>query len=257
MSDLIKDCVDILSNALLVFWLLIAFSTVFYLFKKKTVAIVFLSIAHSFLFIICFSPIPFLLVKNLESKYEPIDLTKIDTSKMYHIFVLGGGHTIASHLPASDQLEKGSLARLIEGIRIYRLLPHSKIICSGQSTNSAISQAQLVAQTALDLGVNKNDLLLFHTTSNTLDEARQYKDSLYAPNINVVLVTDAIHMKRATECFEHYHISTQADPTNHRVKFYRKNHTQNFTILLDNFEFFNHAVHEYVGSIYMKTLKND
>jgi uncharacterized SAM-binding protein YcdF (DUF218 family) len=196
-------------------------------------------------------------LQNLESKYEPIDLTKVDTSKMYHIFVLGGGHTIASHLPANDQLEKGSLVRLIEGIRIYRLLPHSKIICSGQSTNSAISQAQLVAQTALDLGVNKDDLLLFHTTSNTLDEARKYKDSLYAPNINVILVTDAMHMKRATECFEHFNIQTIADPTNHRVKFYRKNHNQNFTILLDNFEFFNHAIHEYVGSLYMKTLKNE
>jgi uncharacterized SAM-binding protein YcdF (DUF218 family) len=254
---MINYLIDIISSTITFYWVLIVFSLLFLLSKRKKIFIVFIITANSYLCIICFSPLPFLMVKNLESKYEPIDLTKVDTSKMYHIFVLGGGHTIASHLPANDQLEKGSLVRLIEGIRIYRLLPHSKIICSGQSTNSAISQAQLVAQTALDLGVNKDDLLLFHTTSNTLDEARKYKDSLYAPNINVILVTDAMHMKRATECFEHFNIQTIADPSNHRVKFYRKNHNQNFTILLDNFEFFNHAIHEYVGSLYMKTLKNE
>lgn len=257
MSEVIKNFVELLSDALLVFWLLIAFSAVYYFFKKKTLAFIFLLIAHSFLFIICFSPLPFLMVKNLESKYEPIDINQIDTSKRYHIFVLGGGSTIAEHLPANDQLEKGSLVRLIEGIRLHRLLPNSSIICSGEAKNSAYSQAYLVSEVALGLGVNKKQLLFLHTTSSTLDEAKKYRDSLLTPSTGLILVTDAMHMKRAIECFEHYDIQAMADPTNHRVKFYRKNHNQNFTILLDNFEFFNHAIHEYVGLLYMKTLKNE
>jgi uncharacterized SAM-binding protein YcdF (DUF218 family) len=71
------------------------------------------------------------------------------------IVVLGGGHTSDPKLPITSQISGNSLVRLVEGIRIYNGLPRSKLILSGGSPFEKISNAQVLADVAVAIGVKR------------------------------------------------------------------------------------------------------
>ena len=127
------------------------------------------------------------------------------------ILVLGAGHTNDPDLRNIDKLYPGALARLAEGIRIHRLLPDSKLVCSGYKGRSDISQAEVTALAALELGIVAEDTLLLPEAKNTKAEAQAYADR-FGVDGTLILVTDAIHMPRAMMWFKkfglHPHPST-------------------------------------------------
>ena len=61
-----------------------------------------------------------------------------DIRNLKWMVVLGGGHTSYLRLPAMSKISKASLARLVEGIRIYKLFPASKLVLSGGSPFSPV-----------------------------------------------------------------------------------------------------------------------
>src|SRR5690606_28241642 len=113
-----------------------------------------------------------------------------------NIMVLGAGHTNDPELPALDKLYPSAIARLTEGIRLKRLMPGSKLICSGYKGRSNISQAEASALVALDLGVPPSDTIWLPEAHNTKAEAKAYLERMGAEQ-TLILVTDAIHMPRA------------------------------------------------------------
>lgn len=165
-------------------------------------------------------PLPTYLVRNLESRFPallslPITWTP-DTT--VHIVVLGAGHTSDPRLPVNDQLSDTALKRLVEGIRIHQLMPNSKLVLSGDSHNDILeTQAEVLAKTAIMLGVHYEDTLLLKQPGNTREEAISYA-SRFGANHPVVLVTTAIHMPRAVMHFRRAGLEPFAAPTNFLCK---------------------------------------
>jgi uncharacterized SAM-binding protein YcdF (DUF218 family) len=107
------------------------------------------------------------------------------------VVVLGSGYRPeAAALPPNDRLSANGLARLIEAVRLLRLLPQARLIVS-----DGFGQGQALAETASFLGVARDRIVLEHRSLDTADEA-----ALLPPLVGAapfLLVTSASHMRRA------------------------------------------------------------
>ena len=129
-------------------------------------------------FLIVSTPlIPVILVNSLEDRYLPLDteLFQADTENDIHILVLGGGHGYDDRLPANALLSNNARGRLHEGIRLHRQIPGSKLVLSGStSTPGKLTQAEMLQEAALILGVDEKAILIQKEPINTCQEAREY-----------------------------------------------------------------------------------
>lgn len=115
------------------------------------------------------------------------------------ILVLSSGHTIDASLPATSQLSPQSLARLVEAIRLHRLLPNSKLLLSGGAIMNGRSNGEVMAAAAQDLGVSKASIVVGPLALDTPQEAAQLHKIL--GDMPFILVTSALHMQRSTALF--------------------------------------------------------
>lgn len=196
-------------------------------------------------------PLPTLLVESLENQYTPL-LQAPSFSLPTHILVLGGGHVSDERLPPNDQLSEQALSRLVEGIRLHRLIPGSKLALSGYSRPGITpSHAEVMAQTAIILGVNPQDTVLVTTPHNTRQEAIDYKE-MFGTGYSLILVTNALHMPRAMMHFRIAGLSPTAAPTNHFIKWDRLSSRFSLRPSSGNLKRMNAALHEYVGLVWGK-----
>jgi len=169
-------------------------------------------------FIAATPAIPTLLINSLEDRYEPVFVEQLpDPELEYHIIVLGSGHGFDDRLPANSLLSLGALGRLSEGIRLYHQLPNSTLVLSGYSSSGRTSQAEMLQQAAILLGVEKGRTFIQTEPSNTFEEAKTYR-SRFEGNHPLIVVTSASHMPRAMNVFEHFDTSPIPSPTNYRLK---------------------------------------
>jgi uncharacterized SAM-binding protein YcdF (DUF218 family) len=82
------------------------------------------------LLLVSYKPLPEAMIEPLEYRYLPL-LAVEPYQEIKWIVVLGESNTAMAGLPAISRLSKTSLARLAEGIRLYRMLPDGKILLSG------------------------------------------------------------------------------------------------------------------------------
>ena len=185
--------------------------------KKREVIIIIIAIT---LFTIWISPFSYYTTKSWERKYPPFRIDKhkelLDNPNI-HILVLGAGFTNDPDLPVTSKLDKVISLRLLEALRIYNLLDSAKIVTSGAAVKRSISQAEVVADAAVALGVCKQDTLYLANTLNTENEAESYLKRFGNTN-KLILVTDALHMRRAVFWFNYYGLSVIPAPCNYNVK---------------------------------------
>lgn len=157
-------------------------------------------------------PLAGLLVAPLERAYPPITdperLAGID-----YVMVLGAGHDPEPGLPVTGRLPATATARLVEGIRLHRALPGSRLVLSGggEPEPSALTSAAV----ARALGVEEADMVLLPGTVDTRDEARRAATELEGRRL--VLVTSASHMPRAMTLFRGAGLEPVAAPTRYRA----------------------------------------
>lgn len=194
--------------------ILIGFVLTWFTKKRRTGRIL---VAMGLILIVCFSysPIPNALLKPLEYRYKPLSMIP-DRDDIKYVVVLGGGHISDPRLAANSQLSDATLIRLIEGIRVYRQLPGSKLILSGGSPFGRISNAEVMADAALSLGVNKSAIVLEELSKDTEDEAILLKGIIGEGPF--VLVTSAAHMPRSVALFRKLGMVPVPAPTDYGVK---------------------------------------
>jgi len=162
--------------------------------------------------------LPTLIINSLENRYEPVRVNNLtNPDAKYHIVVLGGGHGYDNRLPWNALLSLNALGRLNEAIRLFRQLPNSKLVFSGYSSSHPPTQAEILQQTALLLGIDKKATILQNEPANTYEEAEDYAKN-YGHSHPVILVTSATHMPRAIWAFRHFGIEPIPSPTNYRLK---------------------------------------
>lgn len=203
------------------------------------------------LLLISVSPLPSWLSAHWERSYPVLTQERFppaDSSGL-NIVVLGAGHSVNPTFPPNDQLSENALPRIVEGVRLYRQLPFSKLICSGYSSTARLSQATVLANTAVVLGVTPSDTLQMPEPYNTEAEARTYSER-FGCERPLVLVTSAVHMPRAMFWFRYYGCDPIPAPTNHLIKPDPDYPPFPFKPSIRKMEMTKKLLHEYVGMIY-------
>lgn len=194
---------------LLLFWALL------FMLRRKTrwLGFLFVAAATALLFVASYPPLSTKITGPLEQQYASYQQTD---NMVDYVAVLGSGHVSAEGQPLTSELSPTAVVRLVEGIRIYRLNPGSKLIFTGYNGRQPESFADKIKQLALALGVPKEDILSFTGPKDTAEEA-----ALIAEKFNdnsLVLVTTALHMPRAMDLFHQVGLEPTPAPTNHLSK---------------------------------------
>lgn len=196
--------------------------------------------------------IPQQLTRSLEKRFQPLfESPKIPPNDTVYILVLGGGHMENVNLPPIDQLSFSSVCRLLEGIRLYRLLPGSRMVFSGISGDHKYSHATVLRKSALSMGVEEEEIFLLPASVNTKEEAQDFTKKFGTRN-TLILVTDAIHMPRAMYLFRKAGQSPIPAPTNHLVKSDLRKGIEEWGPSSANIAMMEYAMHELVGLVWAK-----
>lgn len=150
------------------------------------------------LYFLSISPVSDGLLKPLETGF-PTGMDGPD--KALAIVVLGGGVRDLAWLELPSTASCLSKERVVRGITIYRKhhLPLVFMGGSGDPSGTAGPDAEAMARTALELGVPARDVKVENRSRNTLESAKALKGLIKGRDI--ILVTSAFHLKRATAMF--------------------------------------------------------
>jgi uncharacterized SAM-binding protein YcdF (DUF218 family) len=113
--------------------------------------------------------------------------------------VLGGGSSSDKRLPEGTRLTEASLARLVEGVRLQRQLPESRLLLSGGSVFGSDPDADTMRALAVGLGVDPASLVLDSVSPDTETQAQVVRAQLGGEEF--FLVTSASHMHRSVALF--------------------------------------------------------
>jgi uncharacterized SAM-binding protein YcdF (DUF218 family) len=159
---------------------------------------------YSIIFLIFYiSTTPFIprqIAFSLEKKYNPLKIEGIDTTMCYNVIVLGGGINVKPDAPPNSQLSTTTMMRLAEAIRICLRTSCSQLITSGYSKKSA-SLGETAANAAMVLGMPRHRVQFLSKAKTTAEEAKEYVGA-FDPHKPLILVTSALHMKRAVYLFK-------------------------------------------------------
>ncbi len=190
---------------------------------------------------------------SLEQRYKPIPELPADApipatlESARYISVLGGGGADTAGLSANNQLSQAALSRLIEGVRLMKALPQVKLIVSG-SGNRGASNAEIMKQAAVALGVESTRVIQFDSPRDTMDEAESIKTVVGTDPF--IVVTSAIHLPRAVALLRHLGLNPIPAPADFRQRpdepFEIQNQLWGPTALGTN----SAVCHEYVGMLW-------
>jgi len=180
----------------------------------------YLSILGFFFLLFFWLPfLPDLLLGFLENKYNTFPINKYDMKLVQEIkliVILAGGYTLNPKIPITSQFSYHGLARLIEGIRLYRKTPNSKLILSGGGSRHELSAAELMAAMAGELGVPEHDIILESESRTTFEEAFKIHEIIHKEQF--LLVTSANHMPRTMALFLNMGMNPVAAQAGHLKK---------------------------------------
>ena len=158
----------------------------------------------------------------LESRYpallhpEAISRAGEGSTSPQWIVVLGGGHVSDPRLPVTSQISQPALGRVVEGVRLYKAMPGSKLLLSGGGAYDPVPEADVMARIAVLLGVKPEDIKLERDSLDTEDEVAMIAKMVGAREI--ILVTSAAHMPRSVALFKKYGLQPIPAPADYLIK---------------------------------------
>jgi uncharacterized SAM-binding protein YcdF (DUF218 family) len=150
------------------------------------------------------------LLQSLEHQYPPLAVGHIgpNSPDVAFIAVLGGWADDDPNVPITSHISPDLMVRLIEGVRLHREIPGSKLILSGGN-----GSAEGMARVAQALGVDTGEIVRLSEPRDTEEESQQI-----APLVGLhrfILVTSASHMPRAMVLFRKRGLQPIAAPTDY------------------------------------------
>jgi len=228
--------------------LLISFLGLFLLWrgKRELTGKVLVTIGLVSLAILSYGPISRSLNAPLDCRFEAYKTEE----RVKYVVVLAGGHNSDPSIPISGRLYCHPLIRLMEGIRVFRENPGSKLILSGCGAFDPVPEAHTMADVARFFGIHKKDIILESGSNDTKDQARLIKQIVGGQPF--VLVTSAIHMPRSMALFRKqgmYPIPAPAGQTARSRQLLTPGSFFPNSTALENSS---HALHEYLGLVWAK-----
>ena len=241
------------------FFLLISFLGLFLLWftRRQRTGKALVTVGMCALALLSYGPISDALLAPLEYKFEPYkaenysrDLSLKKGDKVKYVVVLGGGHSADPGIPVTSRLSDPSLKRLLEGIRIYRENPGSKLVLSGRGAFSSIPEARVAHDVARFLGVNEGDIILEPNSRDTKDQARLIRSIVGEDRF--VLVTSALHLPRSMALFRKLGMDPIPGPAEVPPKQKRGLTPRSFFPQTEALDRSSRAIHEYLGLIWAR-----
>ncbi|MBN2654490.1 MAG: YdcF family protein [Nitrospirae bacterium] len=200
------------------------------------------------LWIFSIFPTADILLKGLESGYSiPIN------PKGDLIVLLGGGviedapDITGIGVPCSE-----FYARIIAAVRLQKMLNVPVLISGGKVFNSN-PEALIVKRFLIDLGVPAPKIYIEDESRDTLENALNTKTIIIKYGFkNPLVVTTALHMRRAELCFQKAGLKIKPYPVGFKTLQGRPYRWYNFLPHADNMENISAAMHEYIGYQFYK-----
>ncbi len=197
--------------------LLLLLGALLFMLRRKTrwFGILLVCVATGLLLISSYAPLSHRLLADFENHVPSYSQQNLPAD---YIVVLGNWHQSVPDQPLTSQIRPDGIVRLVEGIRIYRLNPGSRLVFTGYSATptDAVSYPAKLRELALELGVPDDDILTFDGPRDTIEEAQLI--ARVFPVARLVLVTSAMHMQRALGLFRGAGLDPQPAPTEHLSK---------------------------------------
>jgi len=188
--------------------------------RRQTAAKIVLTAGSILLLLAGYGILSDAVLKKLEYRYPVLDIRAAQKAGVKWVVVLAGSHDSDANLPVTSQLSPETQVRLIEGIRIYRGLPGTRLLVSGGRVFDSRTSAELMARLAQELGVNREDIVLEDRSRDTHGEAVLLKPVLGSRPF--VLVTSAYHMPRSMGLFRALGMQPLPAPACHYIHSSRK-----------------------------------
>ena len=195
-----------------------------------------------------YPPFSNFLIENLEDKYVKYNYS----NNVKYIHVLGSGHIVDKSQPISSLINDGGIKRVVEGVIIHKNIPNSKLIFTGYSNKTDISNASMNAKLAMALGVSSENIIISELEKDTKDESIFVKSIVGSERF--VLVTSATHMTRSLKLFKEIGLKPIPAPTD-----FKKNKTSSYFQFpsISALEETRIAIHEYLGLLWNKMKKKE
>ncbi|MGE0033784.1 MAG: YdcF family protein, partial [Pseudothermotoga sp.] len=162
-----------------------------------------------FAYVVTTSMGTFLFVRPLEKSFRAEDLQRCDA-----VIVLGGG--VLRGLDGYE-LRPHAFKRLIQGVELAKAYNAFLIVSGGTLPGSSQKpEAMIMAELAERFGIPKERILIDELSKNTYENAKNVSSIVRRLNLkDLVLVTSAVHMKRAKMCFSEFHVAVHPYPVDY------------------------------------------
>lgn len=225
--------------------------------KKQRGGKILITIGMGALALLSYEPISDALLSPLEHKFDPYkaenypqDSLLKQGGEVKYVVVLGGGHNARPDTPITGHLPDVSLKRLLEGIRIYRENPGSKLLLSGGAAFKPISEAEVARDVARFIGVDERDIILETRSKDTKDQAKLIRSMVGRDRF--VLVTSALHMPRSIALFKKLGMKPIPGPAEVSSKKKGGLAPRSFFPQVKALDRSSRAIHEYLGLIWAR-----
>lgn len=162
------------------------------------------------------------LIAPIESAWPPLAPQGAESPELATlgpevcIVVLGQGLSSALWLPPTGRVNDILLGRLIEAVRLHRLLPGSRIIVSLSGPAPAEEKVAFLNAFADTVGLPAQDFELIADAVDTEQEVLQAKER--AGDRALIVVSDASHIPRAMRIFRRHGLDPVPAPCNYAFK---------------------------------------
>jgi len=233
----------IINSLLALGWVLLIF------FDKVYFAKCILGFFLVVFWLLCMSPIATWLISPLIKSYRVVSEPN---HNIKWIVIFSGGHFENIKAPVNQILGPETIARLLEGIRLYRQIPGAKLILSGggYQNKKQATDAALMAKLAAWFNIPKQDIVLETHSRNTAEEANAIKP--WIKQDPFYLVTSSIHMKRSMALCQKQGLQPLAAPSDCEFASDLQSWSQRFSFGPGNYLRVKAGWHEVAGLIWAK-----
>ena len=209
------------------------------------------------LFLLSNKQVGLALLRPLESHYPAIPEITAGTplpaplATCRAIVVLGGGHADSAGLAATQKLSSSASSRLMEAVRLARLLPDARLIVSGPAAGTGATHASVLAAAAVSLGIDPRRIVQIDTARDTDDEVQAVK-RLLGPVTPFALVTSAWHMPRATALMHRAGLSPLPCPADFLTRTSAETRASDWLFDVSGLELSTWAVYERLGTTWAR-----
>jgi len=190
----LKNFVHIWLSPLMIGFALAAVAALLRICRLKRASLALAALAASVVYLGSTALVGDALVRPLESAYPPLHADQAIIG-VHFVAVLGSGYAPSDDIPVTAALDEDGLVRLIEGVRIQRLLGAGRLVVSGGAEAGHTPSAYGYAKLAEGLGIDKAMMDVLDKPVDTNQEAHAIGTLI--GNSRFVLVTSAYHMPRA------------------------------------------------------------